>query len=66
MTGTIRTTTVQGTTYEVWGDFIRKGTMAKNTETGEVKQISYSGYVSNDLRVRKEIACHFGLSSFRK
>lgn len=61
-----RMTTVQGTTYEVWGDFIARGTIAKNVETGETKQISYSGYISNDLRVRKEIARCFGHSSFRK
>lgn len=66
MTGTIKTTTVEGTTYEVWGDFISRGTMAKNTDTGEIKQISWSGYISNDLRIRKEIANSFGHNSFRK
>lgn len=66
MTGTIHTTTVQGTTYEHYADFIKRGTFARNNETGEVKQISYHGYISNDLTVRKAIASAFNLDSFRK
>lgn len=66
MTGTIRTTTVQGTTYEVWSDFSKRGTFAKNTTTGETKTISSGHYIHNDLTVRKEIAIRFGHSSFRK
>lgn len=65
MTGTIRTTTVQGKTYEVWSDFIARSTFAKNVD-GEVKMISAGGYITNDLTVRKAIANCFGLSSFRK
>ena len=65
MSGTIRTTTVQGQTYEVWSDFIRKCTFAKNEE-GITKQISESGYIHKDLTVRKAIAIHFGHESFRK
>lgn len=66
MTGTIKNTTVQGVTYEVWADFIKRGEFAKNVETGEVKQIKYHGYISNDLTIRKAIASAFGLDSFRK
>lgn len=66
MTGTIHTTTVQGTTYEHYADFIKRGTFARNIETGEAKQISHNGYISNDLTVRKAIAIAFGLNSFRK
>lgn len=66
MTSDIQITTVQGITFEVWADFIKRGTFAKNTETGEVKQIKYSGYISKDLTIRKEIASRFGFKSFRK
>lgn len=66
MTGTIRTTTVNGVVYEVWSDFIARATFAKNTETGEIKMVSSSGYISNDLTVRKAIAIVFQLSTFRK
>lgn len=65
MTGTVRTTTVQGKTYEVWSNFNDRCTYAKNEE-GETKAISSSGYIRNDLTVRKAIAIHFGLDSFRK
>ena len=65
MKGTIRTTTVQGQTYEVWSDFNARGTYAKNAD-GVVKMISSSGYIHNDLTVRKAIAVCFGLRSFRK
>lgn len=66
MTGTIRTTSVNGTAYEVWSDFIARATFAKNIETGEVKTISSSGYIHKDLTVRKAIACVFHLPTFRK
>lgn len=65
MTGTTRTTTVQGQSYEVWSDFNARCTFAKNA-SGEVKAISASGYIHNDLTVRKAIAARFGHSSFRK
>ena len=65
MTGTIRTTTVAGKTYEVWSDFIKRGTFARN-EDGEVKQISGSGYIHNDLTVRKAISIVFQTGTFRK
>lgn len=59
------TTTVQGETYTVWDNYMRRGTFAKN-EAGEVKQIKSNGYISNDLNVRKAIANSFNLKSFRK
>lgn len=66
MQSTIRTTTVNGKAFEVWSDFIKRATFARDTETGEVKAISGSGYIRNDLTVRKEIAIRFGLPTFRK
>jgi len=66
MTGTIRTTTVNKINFEVWSDFSARGTFAKNTETGEVKQISSSGYISKDLTTRKAIAIVFNFPTFRK
>ena len=66
MTTEIRTTTVNGKSFEVWSDFIKRATFARNTETGEVKAISSSGYIRNDLTVRKEIAIRFGLPTFKK
>lgn len=66
MKSNIRTTTVEGTTYTVWSDIIMRATFAENAATGEVKPISSSGYINNDLTVRKAIASRFGLGSFRK
>jgi hypothetical protein len=57
---------VAGQTFETYSDFSRRGTFARNTETGETRQISWSGYVHNDLTVRKAIASAFNLSTFRK
>lgn len=65
-TGRTRTTTVLGTTYEVWSDYDKRATLAKNTETGETRRISGGGYISKDLTVRKAIAAAFGTGSFRK
>lgn len=65
MKGTVRTTTVSGNEYKVWSDFVARGTFAE-AKDGTVKQISWSGYINNDLTVRKAIAVHFGLTSFRK
>lgn len=56
---------VQGIEFVVYSDFIARATFAENTETGEVKAISSSGYLSNDLSIRKAIARRFGLASFR-
>ena len=57
--------TVQGKTYEVWSDFIQRATYAKS-EDGTIKKLCGSGYISNDLTIRKAIACRYGLKSFRK
>lgn len=56
---------VGGNKYEVWSDFTRRGTFAKDIDSGVTKQISYSGYLSKELSIRKAIAQLFGLSSFR-
>ena len=65
MIGTVRKTTVEGKTYKVWSDFMKRGTYAEN-EDGEVKALCGSGYMSNDLTVRKAIALVYGHKSFRK
>lgn len=57
--------TVNGKNYKVWSDYIYRGTFAED-ESGTVKAISHSGYIHNDLTVRKAIAIAFGLQSFRK
>lgn len=59
-------TFVNGNCYEFWGDYIAKGTFAKNVKTGETKQISFSGYIHNDLTVRKAIASTFNEPTFRR
>lgn len=63
--GKTTTTTVANKTYTVWSDFIARGTFAEN-EAGEVKQISFRGYIKNDLTVRKAIQAAFELDTFRK
>lgn len=63
--GKTTTTTVASKIYTVWSDFITRGTFAEN-ETGEVKQISFRGYITNDLTVRKAIQAVFELDTFRK
>ena len=65
MTGEIRTTSVEGTEYHVWSDFGARCTYAENSD-GVKKVIKSSGYIHNDLSVRKAIACVFGHKSFRK
>lgn len=65
MIGTIRTTTVEGKNYKVYADFIKRCTIAED-ENGTKKAISASGYIINDLTVRKAIAIHFGHKTFRK
>lgn len=57
---------VAGTYFVVWADYIKRGCFARNEETGEVRQISGSGYINRDLTVRKEIAIHFDMPTFRK
>lgn len=66
MIGSIHTTTVNGTEYTYWADFIVRGTFAKNMKTGETKKIYGGGYIHNDLTVRKNIAWAFGEETFRK
>lgn len=65
MTGTTTKHTVQGKTYEVWSDFIQRATYAKS-EAGDIRRLCGSGYIHNDLTIRKAIACRYGLKSFRK
>ena len=65
MKSRIELVTVQGKEYKVWSDYIKRGTFAED-ENGTVKCIKGSGYLSNELSIRKAIACCFGLSSFRK
>ena len=65
MKGEIRTATVAGKQYKVWSDFVARATFAED-ENGTIKAISTSGYIHNDLTVRKAIACVFHLSTFRK
>lgn len=65
MKGEIRTTTVAGKQYKVWSDFSARSTFAED-EAGTIKAISSSGYIHNDLTVRKAIARVFHLSTFRK
>lgn len=64
--GSIKETQVNGTKFTYYADFIKRGSFAVNAETGEEKQISYHGYLSNDLSVRKAIAYAFDLPTFRK
>lgn len=52
--------------FEYWGDTFDRCTYARNCETKEIKVIKHSGYLTNDLSVRKAIANAFGLESFRK
>jgi hypothetical protein len=66
MTNSTTNRGVGGQTFETYSDFSKRGTFARNTETGEVRQISWSGYIRNDLTVRKAIARAFNLSTFRK
>lgn len=67
MKGTVKTITMnKGTrTFKVWADFIQRGMFAED-ENGTVKKIHGSGYLNNELTIRKAIANTFGLESFRK
>ena len=56
---------VAGKQFKVWSDFIARATFAQD-ENGVIKPIRTSGYISNDLTIRKEIAIRFGLSTFRR
>lgn len=67
MKGTVKKITMnKGTrTFKVWADFIQRGMFAED-ENGTVKMIHSSGYLNNELTIRKAIANTFGLESFRK
>lgn len=47
--------------FWVWSDTGKRGTFAQNMKTGEIKQIKGSGYITNDLTIRKEIANRFSV-----
>ena len=66
MKGNTHSTTIQGNPFTYFSDFGYRGTFAINEVTGEIRQISFSGYIHKDLTVRKAIAASFGLTSFRK
>ena len=66
MKGTIYNTTIKGTKYSYWADYILRGMVARNEETGEQMIIKLSGYINKDLTARKAIADAFMLDSFRK
>ena len=57
--------TVAGKNFTVYSDFILRGTLATDGQTGETKIIKSSGYLSNDLSIRKAIAQIFNLKTFR-
>lgn len=65
MKGTVTIHQVAGKQYKVWSDFIARATFAED-ENGEVKKLCGSGYIHNDLTVRKAIAQRYGLKTFRK
>jgi hypothetical protein len=66
MEKSMKVTTVNGIDFEVYSDFIARGTFATNKQTGETKQIQGNGYIHNDLTVRKAIALIYHLPTFRK
>ena len=65
MRSSITKTIVAGKTFKVWADYIIRGMLAED-ESGNVKKIHGSGYLNNDLTIRKAIANSFGLTTFRK
>lgn len=62
----VHETTVQGETYEYWSNYVERDTYALMVSDGSYAIIKDSGYLSNDLSVRKAIAASFGLDSFRR
>lgn len=60
------TTTVAGINFAIYADITKRGMSAVNESTGEERMIINGGYASNDLTIRKAIACRFNLSTFRK
>lgn len=65
MIGTVTMHQVQGKQYKVWSDFNMRATYAED-ENGKVKCLRGSGYLSNDLTIRKAIALCWDLKSCRK
>ena len=65
MKSRIQNITVNGKQYKVWSDFIERAMFAED-ENGETKRIHGSGYLSNELSIRKAVAASFNLSTFRK
>ena len=65
MKSSAKKTTVAGKTFTVWADYILRGMIAEDEE-GNTKRIHSSGYLSNELTIRKAIAAAFGLPTFRK
>lgn len=57
--------TVNGNEYKVWADYIKRGMYAEDMN-GVVKCIKSSGYMRNELTIRKAIALMFNLTTFRK
>ena len=58
--------TVNGEDFIVASSYIAIGTFAKRVSDGDIRQLCGSGYISNDLTIRKEIALRYGLPTFRK
>lgn len=56
---------VNGLHFQVWSDFGYRCTFACCLETGEAKTIHSSGYIHKDLTIRKAIAIHFQLPTFK-
>lgn len=60
-----KTTTVAGIKFTYCADFILRGMVATNEETGEEKIIIKHGYANKDLTIRKAIADAFDIPTFR-
>ena len=61
-----RDTQVCGISFTTYDDYIARTTFAIDNNTGVTKAIKTSGYLGNDLSIRKAIALVFGLPTFRK
>lgn len=47
--------TVDGVEYLIYSDFMKRGTISKKVETGEVRQISFSGYIKRPSTIKNAI-----------
>lgn len=56
--GEHHTVNVGGKDYDVWSDFMKRQTLAKNSE-GVTKVLRSSGYVSNESTIKKLIKIMF-------